>query len=342
MLRGTRAVTAAAAIGVLAVVLAALAVLRANSNSPEPGYPFVEGAKSDSPGAAALVDPANKDVVWSDITSIPSIRPLPKNAVGDRPSFYDDGSGCQVEPGDPVPKVCTSGDQNAQKTLMLVGDSKIGQWQTAFSDIGRRDNWRLLTTTKSTCAFTSRLLMTAGKAQSDCQEWGRATLKDILRVKPDVVVTSQVRDTALPDGKTASQDRTQEAMIRGLHTYWTQLQDAGIRVVVLLDNPMPTTHPVYQCVEDNPRNLSKCAYTLARAYPGSSAPMQLKAAAATPGVRVIDMTPTLCPDDGRCPGVIGNVLVYRAGSHLTRTFVVSAEGQLAARLAQATDGNFGG
>jgi hypothetical protein len=58
-------------------------------------------------------------------------------------------------------------------------------------------------------------------------------------------------------------------------------------------------------------------------------------------VNVIDMTKTVCPDDGRCPAVIGNVLVYRDGSHLTRTFADSAEPQFAAELARATDGAFG-
>jgi hypothetical protein len=340
MLRRNRALIVATAAIAAVVVLAGLVVLR-NDQSPSTSYPYTEASRSDSPGAAALLDPAKKNVVWSDINSIDSIRPLPKNAKGDRPSFYDDGSGCQVEQGDPVPKVCASGDKNARKTLVLIGDSKIAQWQTAFSDLGVRGKWRVMTATKSTCAFTSALMASAGKAMTDCQDWGRTALKDILRLKPDVVVTSQVHDTALPDGATSRRHRTKAAMIHGLQTYWKKLQDAGIQVVVLLDNPMPTTHPVYQCVEDNPHNLAKCAYRLAPAYPESSAPMQREAAAATPGVRIIDMQPTLCPDDGRCPAVIGNVLVYRAGSHLTKSFVVSAEAQLAARLSHVTDGHFG-
>jgi hypothetical protein len=58
-------------------------------------------------------------------------------------------------------------------------------------------------------------------------------------------------------------------------------------------------------------------------------------------VEVIDMTDTVCPDDERCPAVIGNVLVYRDGSHLTRTFADTAEPQFAAQLARATHGAFG-
>jgi hypothetical protein len=39
--------------------------------------------------------------------------------------------------------------------------------------------------------------------------------------------------------------------------------------------------------------------------------------------------------------VIGNVLVYRQGTHLTRTFVDSAKDQLSAELWRATHGLFG-
>ncbi|MBC7761069.1 MAG: hypothetical protein H7201_04580 [Candidatus Saccharibacteria bacterium] len=296
---------------------------------------------SAAPGAAALLDPANESTTWDKIDSVDSITPEPLEAKSDRPSFYDDGSGCQIKAGNPVPKICASGDKSAEKSLMLVGDSKIGQWQTAFSEIGRREGWRVLTATKSGCAFTDASTKGGGESRDDCRGWGRSTMKQILKKKPDVVVTSQVHDLALPEGKTSAKDRTKNAMIQGLHSYWNQLQDAGIQVVVMLDNPMPTTHPVYQCVEDNPQSLSKCAYSLDEAWPGSSAPVQRKAVESTAGVRVIDMMSTICPGRVMCPAVIGNVLVYRAGSHITDTFTVSAQTQLAEALAAATDGKFG-
>ena len=38
------------------------------------------------------------------------------------------------------------------------------------------------------------------------------------------------------------------------------------------------------------------------------------------GVRLIDPTPIACPEK-ECPAVIGDVLVYRNGAHLTATYV---------------------
>lgn len=60
-----------------------------------------------------------------------------------------------------------------------------------------------------------------------------------------------------------------------------------------------------------------------------------------PGAKVIDMTDVICPDQTRCAPVIGNVLVYRQGTHITRTYADSAEPQLAAELYRATGGRFG-
>ena len=61
-----------------------------------------------------------------------------------------------------------------------------------------------------------------------------------------------------------------------------------------------------------------------------------------PAVKVVDMASTICPDGNNlCAAVIGNVLVYLQGSHLTRTYVDSAEPQLSAKLFKATGGAFG-
>jgi hypothetical protein len=52
------------------------------------------------------------------------------------------------------------------------------------------------------------------------------------------------------------------------------------------------------------------------------------------GVHVIDMTDAICPT-ARCAPVIGNVLVYRQGSHLTATYVESLAPRLGEELASA-------
>ena len=114
-------------------------------------------------------------------------------------------------------------------------------------------------------------------------------------------------------------------------------------MAVLLDNPEPprAIRPVYECVVQNLDDLHRCSWTGRAAIAMSGAPTQLAAAAKVPAVEVIDMADAICPDGARCAPVIGNVLVYRQGTHITNTYVLSAQEQLAAALSDVTDGRFG-
>jgi peptidoglycan/LPS O-acetylase OafA/YrhL len=298
-----------------------------------------EASRSASPGAAVLLDPATKDVDWSRVLEVPRMRPLATEAVDDRPAFYDDGSGCQVADGDATPKPCTYGDESSPRTVVIVGDSKMAQWQPTFAAMAEREGWRLVQLTKSACTFAD--VEFARDNRVDCRAWGRTVLKDILALKPDLVIESHRFTDALPRGRTDDADSTQEALVDGLASYWRTITDAGIPLVTLLDNPAPPNAPVYECVAAAPTNLASCSFELAGAVEASGAVAQRMAVAEVPGVGIMDMTSTICPDDGRCAAVIGNVLVYRQGSHLTKTFIDTAEPQLAAALYDASEGAFG-
>ena len=301
-----------------------------------------EATKAQSPGAAAIADPVNQGVVWSDIRSVARMRPLPVDATKDRPRSYDDGSGCEVPAGESTPKQCVYGAKDGSRTMVLVGDSKISQWQTALDAIGRREGWKIVSITKNHCPFADAGSITgAGVLQTDCRAWGENALREVVSLRPDVVLTSQRYTTALPPGAVSRDDRSRGAMIDGLESYWRQIRNAGIPLVVVLDNPAPTTAPVYECVAEHLAALPTCSFERAEGTRHSAAPVQRAAAAGVPGVAVMDMSSTICPDQDRCPAVIGNVLVYRQGTHLTESFVDSMTPQLARSLAQATGGEFG-
>lgn len=298
-----------------------------------------EASRSDSLGARALLVKANDGVVWSDINRVKKMRPLPVDAPKDRPPLYDKQPECQLRPGEIKPVLCEFGDTSADRTIVIVGDSKVVQWETALNDLGKREGWKLVQITKSACSFTD-----AEQARSnrvDCRAWGKAALQSILKLKPDLVLASHRLGKALPPGKTKPSDETEDAMVQGMTRYWKAITGAGIPMAALLDNPSPATAPVYECVAQHLKDLSTCSFDRAKGIKGSGAPAQLKAAANVPGVKVINMTDTICPDGPRCSAVIGDVLVYRQGTHLTRTFIDSAEPQLAAALYKASGGKFG-
>src|SRR5690606_15698001 len=118
-------------------------------------------------------------------------------------------------------------------------------------------------------------------------------------------------------------DRTPEAMEEGLVTRWEQLAELGVPVVALLDNPSPGME-VYECVAEHPERLEECDVDREQGIASSAATAQRAAAE-----RV--HTDWVCPQE-QCVPVIGDVLLYRQGTHLTDTYVRSATPLLAAEL----------
>lgn len=234
--------------------------------------------------------------------------------------------------------MCTYGDKAAQTTIVMVGDSKMAQWQGALDALGKREHWRIVAMTKNHCPFTDAMTVTGeGQVQRDCRDWGRSVLGIIKKMKPDAVLTSQRYKMALPSGKTSLDDRTTAAMQSGLESYWSQLVDAKIPLVVVLDNPVPITAPVYECVAKHLKDLTSCSFDRSEGTRQSAAPVQMAAAEQVPGVSVVDMAPDICPDGTKCAAVIGNVMVYRQGTHLTASYVQTLTASLGKRLAKAVD-----
>jgi hypothetical protein len=225
--------------------------------------------------------------------------------------------------------MCLAGNPNGKVTVAIAGDSKILQWSPALHKIAAKNDWRLVGYTKSACHFgLAKTRDDDGKVDESCSRWNTATAEKLLADPPDFLLTSQVdRNAVDADGKV-----TQEAMGAGLRQTWASLTALGTKVVVISDNPHPGFN-VYECVASNPTKLTACAYERDRLNTHSSSPMQRKAVEGQRNVAMIDMWDWICPAD-RCAPIIGNVLVYRQGSHLTKTYVETLTPMLAKELAR--------
>lgn len=258
-----------------------------------------------------------------------SITPEPLSAPDDMPPAYDDG--CQVGQESDDVTMCEFGDPDGGLTIARVGDSKALQWITALDSIGRANGWRVVTFTKSTCSFTDAVLSREGASFRSCTDWNDAVTDRLHDLRPALVLTSQGRNQALDDPDDAAAGESAGAMASGLVRRWRVLEEYGINVAVLADTPQPG-QDVYECVAENPDRLTACAFDRATAISGSAAEVQRRAVDELRGVAWIDLNGAICPADS-CVPVIGNVLVYRQGSHLTVTYVDT----LAPRLARALE-----
>ena len=309
----------------LSLVAAVVGLVLCLPRTTTPTHTPTSGQGASHFGAAAiLADPADAAGLWK-VDTASTITPLPEDAPNDRPDAYD--KGCQVNQVSADPVACVYGDPNGDATVVVAGDSKALQWLTALHKMGKRHHWRILTYTKSTCSFTAAANLKEGEPYPSCDEWNDKVVPLIVAENPSLVLTSQNSAEAGPiDAKhpTGGIDN----MVRGLESHWLTLKEAGIPVIVIANNAGPKGN-VYECVAQHPDSLSQCAFDAS--YP--TVAVQRAAAEAT-GVPVVDMSDMICPDD-KCPAVIGNVLVYRQGSHLTSTFVNTLEPELDRRLRHA-------
>lgn len=272
-------------------------------------------------GAQALRDEPRDDPAGAPVDRVEWMRPSPVDAVEDVPDLYADG--CQSPVAGTEPILCEYGRRDGAVTIAVVGDSKMAQWVPALQALAERHSWRIVTYTKSNCGFNSAATTIDGKVYAQCQEWNRRVLAAILAAKPDFVLTSQGRGTAVSTDRKVS---ATTAMVNGLVDWWSRLRQSGIGIIVLADNPNPGMM-VYECVANHPTQMSQCSF---ERKPGAGTAALRKAADLVPGVRFVDLTDAICPT-ARCAAVIGNVLIYRQGSHITKTYIES----MAPRLERA-------
>ncbi|MBO0609044.1 acyltransferase family protein [Myceligenerans salitolerans] len=287
-------------------------------------------AEGEARGAAVLRQNGDGSRTGVETTdSVGAMTPQPVAAVDDIPSAYD--RGCQVPQDAVVPSYCEYGDPEGGKLVVLAGDSKALQWVDAIDRIAQDEGWRLLVATKSSCGLYDAVPATQGPVYEECQEYNTALLGELAEMKPDAVILSQRHGLAI-DPVTGEPSR--KAMVDGMARAWKKLVASGIDVTTILDNPSPVGvagGEVYKCVAENPDKLSACSFDRAAGLEGSGARAQKAAADRVPAVKVVRVADLFC-DETRCPAVIGNVLVYRQGSHVTNTYALSAVPVLRERL----------
>ena len=261
------------------------------------------------------------------------VTPDPLVAGEDRPKA--DVDHCQVPADATTPVACTFGDPRGSTTVALVGDSKAMQWLPALEQAATANGWRVVTYGKSSCAWSDAPAALAGAAYPQCDAWNRAVTAALAADPPDVVVTSGVAVSAW-----AGDGTERQPLVDGYASRWAALADAGVPVVVVGDSPV-SPDDLDVCAARHPTELTRCAFDTASAVAGSGLAVQREAvataSAGTSRVRLLDLTPLICPGE-RCPVVVGHVAVHRAGDHVTSTYAATLAPQVAAAVEDALAG----
>lgn len=316
-------------VGFVAMIVAVAAGLGLMRQFDQASAPTV--AAEDVRGAAVLSDDPTEDPDGRVVDEVDGIAPNPLAAPEDVPDLYAEG--CQTPFESDTVHTCSYGDPDAATTIAVAGDSKAAQWVPALQALASQNDWYIRTYTKSACPLIDGTITQDGEPYQTCHDWGQDVLERLTGdEKPDVVVTAQMRSTAIEPGSEDPENTSKEAMQGAILSAWGQLEDAGVEVVSLADTPQ-TGYDVYACVAENLDDLGECTYDKAHGIDISGVEAQ-STAADSAGVPFVDLNDWICPDD-ECAPVIGNVLVYRQGSHITKTYIETLAPRLDRALAEA-------
>lgn len=245
-------------------------------------------------------------------TEAPSnLRPaLTKAAEDQPPSTYD---GChagysQVAQGD-----CVYGDPNGKKTVVLVGDSHAQQWLPGLDAEARNKGWKVQAWTKAACPIADVTVVNdaLGRDYTECDTWREKTVKRVEKLDPDMVVVSQ--SDSVP-GTQVSNTTWADSTASTL----AELQAADLDVTYVLDTPMPEGD-VAECVAVHIDDVGACNVPSEKTELYDGRAQDVDEALSSSGVRTFDPTELFCTAQA-CPAIVGNILVYRDGSHMSSAY----------------------
>lgn len=267
-------------------------------------------AEVDNPGAEILEADFNESID-ADAQNLP----LSAERFDDRPIY---GKHCSPEilaAYDFEEWNCNQlvANEHPAKRVIAVGNSHMDQWGDGLIALAQHENWDLQFVQFNDCYFLEPALNTQNE---QCQQWILNAQRYMDETKPDEVITI---------GTISMSENAGETVPSGLSAYAEHLNQEGIGLITLRDNPrFEESH-----ADCETRSKGMCSFTSELAKSANPlVDMNLPDNVAT-----VDMTDVICPDR-QCPSEIGNVYVYRDDSHLTRTFVKSAQEILISRFEQ--------
>ena len=321
----------------------AVAVVAAGSLS---GYYYSEyssGALGDNP-AITLTNFGVKDESSYDLDKDPTVALVQASVIAAR---HDMAIPSKLEPDiltvrDDEPDVgecnyekdsrelCPRGDPDADRSIVVFGNSHARMWIPTFDEIGKDLGYRTYYFVKPNCAAT---LVSVGELVPgsplwpECDEFRDWALDQIAALDPDlVVVASSGPNPVLYDdeGNKIPKDGIDDAAREGYVDLFTQLSTTAQHTVLIRDVPKSEDLPD-ECLTKKGNNLGDCLFT---PLPASVVDANLSVQAADEtGTDVVDPTKWLCWD-GSCPTVIGDVLPYRDRGHLTTVYAAALSDEL--------------
>ncbi len=204
---------------------------------------------------------------------------------------------CHITHGQVQSPQCLYGDKEAEKSLVLFGDSHAAQWFPALDNFAKSNGYQLFSFTKSACpAANVKLPDKGGFKDAECKKWRQLILKRIKEISPAAVIMSGFQHFT-PPSDVANPELWWKS---GLSSLRTELQDVESRLIYIGDTPTPMVN-VPECLAK--KSILECSKVKKSPEWKSS------------DFLFVNPTSWLCKET--CPVVIGNIVAYRDRSHIS-------------------------
>ena len=271
-----------------------------------------------TPGAAAL-SPGNAAVPAPDARIIPGPAALDNDWAG----IEDPCVGANAT-GNPILEGCRQAvpEGEVTKRIVVLGDSHSQQYLGALAPIAAERGWELVTLLMPACRFGAE----SETRNAECNAYNQASAAYVLEHRPDAVFTV---------ASLTHEEAPFETEVPGYLDGVRPFADAGIEIVGIRDNPRFTFN-MPECVQRNGADAHECSVPVEESL---ADPSPLEAyRGKVEGLHLMDLSDFICAR-GICPGVVGNVYVYKDDNHLTRTYVETMIPMFEQRLLAATSWN---
>ena len=309
------------------------------------------GAQADVGGNNPAITVAGKDksgpvgvdtvaLVRASVTAARNRQAIPSetdpNILDLRESVADVGE-CDYEQN--VRKLCQVGEDDGDRTLVVIGDSHARAWIPAFDRINEAGDWQAYYLVKPQCTAAHIPIASAQSDDTvftDCSDFQDWVIEQVEDLNPDLVVVASsppVNGVFDGDQRITSIEETIPLLRAGYDELFSELHAAADEVVLLRDVPKSPEDPA-TCLTTGDPSLGDCMFE-----PEQRSQILGDVAvesASVSGARVVDPTPWLCYQ-GECPIVIGGTLSYRDTDHITTEYAANLWATLGRALRMIPD-----
>ena len=230
-----------------------------------------------------------------------NLRPSLRDVGADRAAVYSDG--CVAIGRDSQLNACRYGDEDANFTVVLYGDSHAAQWFPALEAMADDRHVELIVMIKGGCPTAAVSIPTATLSRT-CPIWRDQAIDLIAAEQPELVLVSA----------SASYPNDDDEWAEGFAATMRRVVPAAGNVTVIGDTPEASNEPT-DCLSRNVRSADVCSSDRADVVATSRLAVERDIANEL-GADYVDTTDWLCTESA-CPMMIGDILLYRDATHIT-------------------------